>query len=141
LAISEEAAVHGTPRASGCFGPTTPTRAGRLADASVDPTEARNDNLGCFGRSDEARNRPIVQPTGQTLLETLPPRRGYELFYFIQSFSRAASQIGGWCVKPWTVFNLRGYLIAISLGFKGVSQLRNGMHTLQFKQGGNRLPA
>jgi hypothetical protein len=24
------------------FGPTTPTRAGRLADASVDPTEARN---------------------------------------------------------------------------------------------------
>jgi hypothetical protein len=25
-----------------CFGPTTPTRAGRLADASVDPTEARN---------------------------------------------------------------------------------------------------
>jgi hypothetical protein len=26
-----------------CFGPTTPTRAGRLADASVDPTEARKD--------------------------------------------------------------------------------------------------
>jgi hypothetical protein len=25
-----------------CFGPTTPTRAGRLYDASVDPTEARN---------------------------------------------------------------------------------------------------
>jgi hypothetical protein len=25
-----------------CFGPTTPTRAGRLADASVDPTEARD---------------------------------------------------------------------------------------------------
>ena len=25
------------------FGPTTPTRAGRLADASVDPTDARND--------------------------------------------------------------------------------------------------
>jgi hypothetical protein len=24
------------------FGPTTPTRAGRLADASVDPTDARN---------------------------------------------------------------------------------------------------
>jgi hypothetical protein len=24
------------------FGPTTPTRAGRLADASVDPTEARS---------------------------------------------------------------------------------------------------
>jgi hypothetical protein len=35
-----------------CVGPTTPTRAGRLADASVDPTEARNDILGCFGRSD-----------------------------------------------------------------------------------------
>jgi hypothetical protein len=31
-------------------GPTTPTRAGRLADASVDPTEARNDILGCVGR-------------------------------------------------------------------------------------------
>jgi len=26
---------------SSCVGPTTPTRAGRLADASVDPTEAR----------------------------------------------------------------------------------------------------
>jgi hypothetical protein len=25
------------------FGPTTPTRARKLADASVDPTEARND--------------------------------------------------------------------------------------------------
>jgi hypothetical protein len=25
------------------FGPTTPTRARRLADASVDPTEARNE--------------------------------------------------------------------------------------------------
>jgi hypothetical protein len=24
-----------------CFGPTTPTRAGRLVDASVDPTEVR----------------------------------------------------------------------------------------------------
>jgi hypothetical protein len=33
-----------------CYCPTTPTRAGRLADASVDPTEARNDILGCFGR-------------------------------------------------------------------------------------------
>src|SRR5262249_8236423 len=32
-----------------CVGPTTPTRAGRLADASVDPTDARNDILGCFG--------------------------------------------------------------------------------------------
>ena len=32
--------------------PTTPTRAARLADASVDPTEARNDIRGCFGRSD-----------------------------------------------------------------------------------------
>jgi hypothetical protein len=33
-------------------GPTTPTRARRLADASVDPTEARNDILVCSGRSD-----------------------------------------------------------------------------------------
>jgi hypothetical protein len=24
--------------------------------ASVDPTDARNDTLGCFGRSDDARN-------------------------------------------------------------------------------------
>jgi hypothetical protein len=66
--------------------------------------------------------------------------QGYVLFYFIPSF-RATSQIGGWRVKPWALSNLRGYLIAISLEFKGVSQLRNGMHTLQFKQGGNRLPA
>ena len=29
-------------------GPTTPTRARRLADASVDPTAARNDILGYF---------------------------------------------------------------------------------------------
>ena len=33
------------------FGPTTPTRAGRLADASVDPTEARKrtfrQGIGC----------------------------------------------------------------------------------------------
>jgi hypothetical protein len=27
-----------------CFGPTTPTRAGRFSDASVDPTEARKGN-------------------------------------------------------------------------------------------------
>jgi hypothetical protein len=37
------------------FGPTTPTRARRLADASVDPTDARNDiasrftTTGAFG--------------------------------------------------------------------------------------------
>ena len=94
----------------------------------------------CVDQTD-ARNRPIVQPTGQTLLETVPPGRGYVLFYFIPSFSRVASQIGGWRVKPWTVSNLRRYLIAISLEFKGVSQLRAGLHILQFKQGGNRLPA
>jgi hypothetical protein len=29
-----------------CFGPTTPPRAGRLADASVDPTEARKRIVG-----------------------------------------------------------------------------------------------
>jgi hypothetical protein len=40
-------------------GPTTPTRAGRLADASVDPTDARNDILGCFGRSDRSALRYI----------------------------------------------------------------------------------
>ena len=39
------------------FGPTTPTRAGRLADASVDHTEARNNILGCFGRSDRRAQR------------------------------------------------------------------------------------
>jgi hypothetical protein len=32
------------------FGPTTPQRAGRLADASVDPTEARNAEVrACVG--------------------------------------------------------------------------------------------
>jgi hypothetical protein len=38
-----------------CFGPPTPTRARRPFDASVDPTEARNDILGCFGQSTEGR--------------------------------------------------------------------------------------
>jgi hypothetical protein len=43
-------------------GPTTPTRAGRLADASVDHTAARNDILGCFGRSGpRRRNRRTAQ--------------------------------------------------------------------------------
>jgi len=32
-----------------------PTRASRPYDASVDQTEARNDILGCFGRSDRRR--------------------------------------------------------------------------------------
>src|SRR5262249_34146456 len=36
------------------FGPTTPTRAGRLADASVDPTEARKAAVRRFGRSDRS---------------------------------------------------------------------------------------
>jgi len=35
-------------------GPTTPTRAGRLADASVDPTEARKATVRRFGRSDRS---------------------------------------------------------------------------------------
>jgi len=45
------------------FGPTTPTRAGRLPDASVDPTEARNDILGCFGRSHRSAqsDRPTLR--------------------------------------------------------------------------------
>jgi hypothetical protein len=34
------------------FGPTTPTRATTSLAASVESTEARNDILGCFGRSD-----------------------------------------------------------------------------------------
>jgi hypothetical protein len=38
-------------------GPTTPTRARRLADASVDPTEARDDILGCVGRSDRSAQK------------------------------------------------------------------------------------
>jgi hypothetical protein len=36
------------------FGPTTPTRARRLADALVDPTEARNDILGSLSESDRS---------------------------------------------------------------------------------------
>jgi hypothetical protein len=44
----------GGARSSWRIGPTTPTRARRFADASVDPTEARNDILGCFGRSDRS---------------------------------------------------------------------------------------
>src|SRR5262249_10472321 len=39
------------------FGPTTPTRARRPLRASVDPTDARNDILGCFGRSDRSAPR------------------------------------------------------------------------------------
>jgi hypothetical protein len=34
------------------FGPTTPTRARRLADASVDPTDARKATVRRFSRSD-----------------------------------------------------------------------------------------
>src|SRR5262249_10577161 len=43
--------------------PTTPTRARRLIGASVDPTEARNDILGCFGRSDRSAqgDRPTLR--------------------------------------------------------------------------------
>jgi hypothetical protein len=40
--MSADAAVDPTDARNdilGCFGPTTPTRAARLADASVDPTE------------------------------------------------------------------------------------------------------
>src|SRR6516164_4937625 len=33
------------------FGPTTPTRAGRLADASVDPTEARKTKVADSSRA------------------------------------------------------------------------------------------
>ena len=41
-------------------GPTTPTRARRPFDASVDHTEARNDILGCFGRSDRSAQREVM---------------------------------------------------------------------------------
>src|SRR6516164_6784820 len=33
----------------GCFGPTTPKRAARLADASVDHTDKRKATVRCFG--------------------------------------------------------------------------------------------
>jgi hypothetical protein len=38
-------------------GPTTPKRAGRLADASVDPTEARKATVRRFGRSHRRAQR------------------------------------------------------------------------------------
>jgi hypothetical protein len=50
-------------------GPTTPTRAGRLADASVDPTEARNSNDGFRDRL--AVERP-AEPLCQAC-EASPP--------------------------------------------------------------------
>ena len=45
-----------------CFGPTTPTRAGKLADASVDPTEARNARA-------TATTAPALAPKGYRRLE------------------------------------------------------------------------
>src|SRR5262249_36457949 len=56
------------------FSPTTPTRAGRLADASVDPTEARNDILGCFGRSDRRAQRSGAEGVTGILSSIWPPR-------------------------------------------------------------------
>jgi hypothetical protein len=52
-------------RASSAIRPTTPTRAARSFDASVDPTDARNDIVGCFGRSDQ-RAQAIVTCTSRT---------------------------------------------------------------------------
>jgi hypothetical protein len=49
-------------------GPTTPTRAGRLSDASVDPTDARNDILGCVGRSVQ-RGLPNAQASSRDSLQ------------------------------------------------------------------------
>jgi hypothetical protein len=44
----------GDPLANRCARRSaTRTRARGLFDASVDPTDARNDILGCFGRSDD----------------------------------------------------------------------------------------
>src|SRR5262249_10641882 len=51
----------------GC-GPTTPTRAGRLPDASVDPTEARN--VAGFGPDDcvvRGKGRALGTPSGKDL--------------------------------------------------------------------------
>jgi hypothetical protein len=42
--------------------PPTPTRAGRLADASVDPTEARKATVRRFGRSDRSAQRIGLGP-------------------------------------------------------------------------------
>jgi hypothetical protein len=53
--------IIGTDCRVACFGRTPPTRARRLADASVDQTEARNDILGCFGRSDRRAQRHGLQ--------------------------------------------------------------------------------
>ena len=41
-----------------------PTRARRPFDASVDPTDARNDILGCVGRSDRRATATPVFETG-----------------------------------------------------------------------------
>jgi hypothetical protein len=40
------------------FGPTTPKRAGRLADTSVDPSDAGRAARRCFGRSDRSAQQP-----------------------------------------------------------------------------------
>jgi hypothetical protein len=45
------------------LGPTTPTRARRLADASVDPTEARKATVRRFGRSDRSAQLPDAPRT------------------------------------------------------------------------------
>src|SRR6516165_3722589 len=58
-----------------CFGPTTPTRAGRLADASVDPTDARNDILGCVGRSDRSAQIIVTWPGSRGALLLPSPLR------------------------------------------------------------------
>src|SRR6516165_4157326 len=52
------------------FGPTTPTRARRLADASVDPTEARkvsrDGSLVAAGTTTAIRETSIVSPSFDT---------------------------------------------------------------------------
>jgi hypothetical protein len=57
--VHHDAELHDLAR----FGPTTPTRARRSLAASVDPTDARNEILGCFGRSDRRAqdDRPTLR--------------------------------------------------------------------------------
>jgi hypothetical protein len=51
-------------------GPTTPTRAARLADASVDQTDARNLLLGYFdANSSVAKSRPIAPPQSEVAVD------------------------------------------------------------------------
>jgi hypothetical protein len=60
-----------TPFALARVGPTTPTRARRLYDASVDPTEARKATVRRFGRSSRSMQRmyPISKQVREAAAE------------------------------------------------------------------------